>query len=392
MPKYSLVVPTLNRAHLLEGVLESLSRLNHDSYEVIVSSNLSSDGTDAVATRWVQTDRRFRYVQTSQRLAMSDHWDFALGHVEGDYFIYCGDDDSFDRNILKALDQYIAGDGAEGVYWRQSTYYYPSWFQKPRAGNFYIPQFSGRKWTISAEEMLQKIFALQPPRTFPIGTSFCFRTSTVRSIVDECGVFFARPYPDYTSTMMYLPSITKYLYVDVALSIIGKSADSNAAAVMYGPKKRLQQFVDEHNGELYPHVPLNYHVIFNGIAECVCSVQSLRPKELGKYKVDWVQYFRGIYDAVRIETELLESKNGRYEYWKQLLKFSPKEQVKILNYVLRVKAYMLRQKVKHIFDNDRRSQPVEMDDTHGNDVCMALSSLTECSHELSEHNRELGFL
>src|SRR5215213_5358611 len=128
MPKYSLVVPTLNRAHLLEGTLESLSRLDHDSFEVIISNNSSSDQTEAVVKRWTERDPRFKYVRTNETLCMSDHWEFALGFVEGDYFLYVGDDDSFDRNILKVLDQYIEGDGAEGVYWRQAIYYHQSWF------------------------------------------------------------------------------------------------------------------------------------------------------------------------------------------------------------------------------------------------------------------------
>lgn len=391
MPKYSLVVPTLNRAHLLEGTLESLVRLDHDSYEVIISNNSSSDDTETVAKRWTESNPGFSYIKTSEKLCMSDHWDFALGHVTGDYFIYVGDDDSFDRNILKVLDQYIEGDGAEGVYWRQALYYHTSWFQEYRAGNFYILPYTGRKWVIQAEDAIRQMFDLNFSKTFPIGTSFCFKTSIVRSIVEECGVFFARPYPDYTSTMMYLPSITKYLYVDMALSVIGKSVDSNSAAIMNGPKERLQQFVNEHNGEVYPHVPLNYHVIFNGIAESVRTVQSLRSKKLGIYELNWINYFRGVYDAIKIEKELLENEEGKNEFWKVLLKMPPKVQLQVANYVLRVKASKLRRSVKGELSRDAQKQTTEMVDIHNGHFCKRMLSLTECSQELSEYNLKLGY-
>lgn len=391
MPKYSLVVPTLDRAHLLEGALESLARLNHDSYEIIVSNNFSSDDTEAVAKRWAEADPRFKYVKTSERLCMSDHWDFALGFVTGDYFLYVGDDDSFDCNILKALDQYIEGDGAEGVYWRQALYYHKSWFQESRAENLYILPYTGRKWVVQAKDAIQEMFALNLSKTFPIGTSFCFKTSIAHSIKKECGVFFARPYPDYTSTMMYLPSITRYLYVDLALSVIGKSADSNAAANMNGPKERAKQFFREHNGLIYPHVPLNYHVIVNGIAECVKAVQSLRSRELGGYDLNWVQYFRGTYDSIRIEKSVLENERGKHEFWKVLLKQPPKEQFQIITHVLRVEAAMLRQNMKNGLLSGSQKQVAKVDNLHNGHFCKRLSSLTECSQELSEHNLKLGY-
>jgi glycosyltransferase involved in cell wall biosynthesis len=388
MPKYTLVVPTLNRAHLLEGTLESLAKLDHDSYEVIISNNSSSDQTEAVAKRWTETNPRFRYVRTNETLAMSDHWEFALGFVEGDYFLYVGDDDSFDRNILKVLDQYIAGDGAEGVYWRQAIYYHQSWFQEQRAGNLYILPYTGRKWVIQAKDAIQQMFDLNIPKTFPLATSFCFKTSLVRSIVEECGVFFVRPYPDYTATMMYLPSITSYLYVDMALSVIGKSADSNAASLMEGPKDRIQQFLREHKGEVYPHMPMNYHVIFNGTAECVTAVQLLRSKELGSYQMDWVQYFRGMYNYIQLDVELAEDEKGMRQYWKALFQRPLKEQLQIINYVLRIKLFKLRQKMK---SGGTQNPATAAADIHSGHFCKRMLSVTECSQELSEHNLKLGY-
>jgi glycosyltransferase involved in cell wall biosynthesis len=390
MPKYSLVVPTLDRAQLLKGTLESLAELDHDSFEVIVSNNSSSDETEAVAKQLAEIDPRFRYVRTERTLCMSDHWDFALRFVEGEYFIFVGDDDSFARDILKLLDQYIEGDGAEGVYWRQALYYHPAWFEQDRAENLYIPPYTGRKWVIEAQAAIRQMFDLSLPKTVPIGTSFCFKTSIVRSIVKEYGVFFVRPFPDYTSTIMYLPNISRYLYVDMALSVIGKSTDSNTAAYMNGPKERVQQFFEEHKGEVYPHVPLDYRVIFNGIAECVKAVQSLRSNELGRYDINWVHYFINIYNAIWIEKETLEAEVGQYRFWKALFGMSPLVQLRVINYVLRVKAHR-RWKTK---DGSPKGSSEEVtaaaNDPHKGHFCKRMPSLTECSKELAEHNSKLG--
>lgn len=392
MPKYSLVVPTLDRAHLLEGTLESLSKLEHDSFEIIVSNNSSSDGTEDVVKRWVDSDSRFKYVKTSEKLCMSDHWEFALRFVTGDYFLYTGDDDSYARNILKVLDQYLDGDGAEGIYWRQALYYHPSWFEENRAQNLYIPPFSGSRRVISAQDAIQQMFDLTLPKTFPIGMSFCFKTSIVRSLLDRYGILFVRPFPDYTSTMMYLPSISRYLYLDMAMTVVGKSADSNSAAFcVNGPQERFNQFFEEHNGHVYPHLPLQYRIIFNGIAECVKAVQELQIDVLGGRDLDWARYFMSTYDAIWIDKETVGGRVGQAEFWRGLLKMSPKVQMRVTNYVTRVKAHQLRSKLKRRLSGEHQNHLAGANDSHAGHVCKKMANLTECSKELSEHNSRLGY-
>ncbi|MDT4969341.1 MAG: hypothetical protein QOJ64_4078 [Acidobacteriota bacterium] len=391
MPKYSLVVPTLDRGHLLEGTLDSLSKLDHDSFEVIISNNSSSDDTEAIARRWTETDPRFKYVKTSKTLCMSDHWDFALRYVTGDYFLYTGDDDSFARHLLRVLDQCLDEDGAEGVYWRQALYYHPSWFEENRAGNLYIPPLSGRKWLIQAKDAIQQMFDLNPPNTFPIGMSFCFKTSIVNSLLEKYGIFFVRPFPDYTSTMMYLPSIRGYLYLDTPLTIVGKSADSNTAAYMNGSQARVQKFFEEHDGPVYPHMPLNYTVIFNGIAECVKAVQAVRSDDLGGYHLDWARYFISIYDAAWIHKETLEDTIDPQEFWQALHKMPTKVQMRVMSYVSRVKVYNLRQRIKHGLAGRPQKNGAGAANLHKGDFCKKVSSLTECSQVLSERNLELGY-
>jgi hypothetical protein len=159
---------------------------------------------------------------------------------------------------------------------------------------------------------------------------------------------------------------------------------------MGGPKDRVKQFFVELNGRaLYPHMPLHHNLVLNGIAECVKNVQSVREKDLAAYDLDWVHYFRGMYDELILQKEFLESGHGEYEYWKQLLKLPAKQRFQIANYVLRVKAYMMREKTRQAFG--RSPKQLSTNGAHEHDVCKKISSLAECSQELSEHNRGLGY-
>jgi glycosyltransferase involved in cell wall biosynthesis len=395
MPKYTVVVPTLNRSHLLDGTLRSLSLFDHESFEVVVSNNCSTDDTEQVVARYVESDSRFRYVKPERKLCMSDHWEFALKAVRGDYFLYLGDDDSFDRNILSALDHYLVGDGEEGVYWKQAVYYYDSWFDKSLAGNLFIPPYTGERRSVSSQDVIAQAFEMNFYTSFPMGTSFCFRTDIVRSIVKRFGVFFARPYPDYTSSMMYLPSIRRYLSVDIALSVMGKSKDSNAAANAYGPKERVREFIREHDGDLYPHVPLNYHLVVNGEAECVKAAQAHRPEDLAGYDINWAKYFRVIYDNLQYGVEALENEKGKYEYVRKLARMPLGVQAKVLPYVLRGEAYRLRQRLKHRLTGNGAAQAPShaqsLRHVHATHTCKRLPDIVSCSEALAEHNSAIGY-
>src|SRR5439155_1533464 len=77
MPRFSIVMPTRNRAQLLQFALQSALDQPTADLEVVVSDNDSRDDTPAVARRF--NDPRVRYVRTPETLAMPDSWEFAHG-------------------------------------------------------------------------------------------------------------------------------------------------------------------------------------------------------------------------------------------------------------------------------------------------------------------------
>lgn len=62
--KASIIIPTLNRASLLDVTLKSISfqTVSQEEFEIIVIDNGSSDNTKMVCERWAQTFRNFRYI------------------------------------------------------------------------------------------------------------------------------------------------------------------------------------------------------------------------------------------------------------------------------------------------------------------------------------------
>jgi len=72
LPTISVIVPTRDRCDTLIATLRTCLDQDYERCEIIVSDNLSNDGTKehVAAIR----DPRVRYVRTDRRLGMSQNW------------------------------------------------------------------------------------------------------------------------------------------------------------------------------------------------------------------------------------------------------------------------------------------------------------------------------
>jgi glycosyltransferase involved in cell wall biosynthesis len=91
-PLVTIGLPTYNGVRFLETTLESLIYQDLDDYEIVISDNGSTDGTDAIGRRWAAHPRvRFERVPVNQGAA----WNYnrVLALARGPYFKWAADDD-----------------------------------------------------------------------------------------------------------------------------------------------------------------------------------------------------------------------------------------------------------------------------------------------------------
>ncbi|MGO9483839.1 MAG: glycosyltransferase family 2 protein [Rhodomicrobium sp.] len=88
----SIVIPTRDRAEVLQHALAACARIRDPQLEIIVSDNSSVDNTADVVAEF--KDSRIRYVCTPQRYSMRQNFEFGVSHAGGDYIFTLGDDDA----------------------------------------------------------------------------------------------------------------------------------------------------------------------------------------------------------------------------------------------------------------------------------------------------------
>lgn len=114
-PRFSVVIPTRERAHTLRHSLRTCLDQDFEDYEVVVCDNYSSPATREVVEE--ANSPRVRYVRAPEPLAMSHNWELALSHAAGEYVTILGDDDALLSHALRELDRLIRRTGTRVVRW-----------------------------------------------------------------------------------------------------------------------------------------------------------------------------------------------------------------------------------------------------------------------------------
>ena len=324
-PQFSIIIPTCDRPHLLQHTLKAALRVDHPSFEVVVSDNFSGPETAALVSG--MADSRVRYVRTARRLHMPDNWQYGFEHASGDYMIILGDDDGIVPTALAKLDQVIRATGVDLMTWRNFGYYHPDWPSSLK-NTVMVGRVTRNLSLISADYMLRQANILEHPALFefPHGSRFCFSRGLATKVMAHCGRVFDVPYPDFTSSLYMLAELrgSHYAYYDGPVTFTTYSYNSNSAMVLSRRKRNTQRaeaFYREFDRPLYEYAPLKSHLIWNGHADCVLRMHAKYdlPSDLKAF--DYPKYFmicyRGIVeddlsDITRSKEELLT------EFWSVL--------------------------------------------------------------------------
>lgn len=230
-PKFSVVIPTRERAETLRHALRTCLDQNFDDYEIIVSDNFSSSKTAEVVAE--ASSARVRCVRTPAPLAMSTNWEFGVSHARGEYVILLGDDDGLMPYALKELDALTRqSPAARAIRWDAAYYTWPS-FAIPGQGNFLrVPLGRG----LREVDSMQMIRAVIEFREFYTALPMLYNSAVHRNVLEEMrkrsGRVFAHSIPDVYTGFAVAAAAGWYLSTDVPMSVSGQSGGSNGIATL----------------------------------------------------------------------------------------------------------------------------------------------------------------
>lgn len=294
-PRYSIVIPTRNRAHLLQYSLRSAMAQRFDDFEIVISDNHSSDRTAEVAAEWA--DARVRYVRTPRDMNMIDSWEFALQQARGDYITFLCDDDAIQPRLLSSIDAALPKSGAQIASWSFHGIYHHETSEEVALRNSLIamPVHKGVR-TVSTASLKAAVrgcvFAAELPRVL--------NSCAHRSVFDDVRAKFGRVFfplsPDYAAAAAQLEVRPELLVIDDHLVIWGIGKES-VGAQSRTRGEASQAYMDElkrvglDRAEL---VPLQTVSLTNYTLDTMLRVWALAGDRQGFAQVDLRAYLNAV--------------------------------------------------------------------------------------------------
>jgi len=227
--KFTIVIPTLNRAEvLLWSVNSVLNQKGQHDFDIIVSDNMSDDNTGEVVKKI--GDDRIKYICPSSRLSMSSHWEFAAGFVDKTdrdrLVMFLGDDDILSKNAFNIAEKIFKHYSVDALR-RTSGYYYTPDCPSSFAGFLILPPINGEIEIRNSIDYLEEVALFNISYgELPLLYHGFIRVDILNKL-SNFGLLFAKAAPDIFSDVNIAALNIKYASINYPLTLGVASPKSN---------------------------------------------------------------------------------------------------------------------------------------------------------------------
>src|SRR5579872_821346 len=125
MPRFSIIIPTRQRADTLPFAIETALAQTHPDFEVVVQNNGHDQATNDCVAKFASP--RIVLSKSADILPMADNWEAALAASSGEYIAFIGDDDGIMPDACAICDELMPSRPASGaLHWIPHYYDWPS--------------------------------------------------------------------------------------------------------------------------------------------------------------------------------------------------------------------------------------------------------------------------
>ena len=96
--KYSILLPTYNKAKYLTFTIESVLSSKYKNFELIISDDYSTDYTSKLLSQI--NDERVNIIKPPIKLTQTKNYEFLLKYARGEWITILGDDDGILPNFF----------------------------------------------------------------------------------------------------------------------------------------------------------------------------------------------------------------------------------------------------------------------------------------------------
>lgn len=256
---FTIIIPTRDRSDTLMHTLKTALSQDYDQFQVLVSDNASEDDTREKVISI--NDLRLKYVNTGERVSMSENWEFALSHVDRGWITVLGDDDAILPGTLSKVHEIIKKTGTSAIRSNGCSYQWPG-FNGSNYGRLSIDLKKGYVIRESGQMLQQVLNGTRHYNELPMLYNGGFVSSNlinqVKLVTER---FFMSMTPDVYSAIVFSLLTDSYVYSHEPLAINGASLHSGGTAGFERVKQKrsydpAEKFWSEKNIPFHDELPL----------------------------------------------------------------------------------------------------------------------------------------
>ncbi len=253
MEKYTVIIPTRDRAETLEFALKTCVNQEYANFQIIVSDNCSVDNTVEVVSRYSQPN--VIYINPGRRVSMAENFEFALSHVDEGFVMFIGDDDGLIPGCIEYVAEIQKKYGVLAISGENAEYCWPN-FPDPARKNLLKWGSSYKCLEIrSAAHWVRRCLEFKDIYTFDMPK--LYHGFVHKSIIDKArcsGQYFNSITPDAYSAFATAFFIDKYAFSLRPFTIGGASGKSNGVSGIdpSGQGEESKKFFIENTIEFHP--------------------------------------------------------------------------------------------------------------------------------------------
>ena len=282
--KYSVIIPTRERADTLYHTLRTMVEQSYDNLEIIVSDNCSQDNTQEVVKSF--SDPRLKYLNTGKRVSMSENFEFGLSHVNEGFVMFIGDDDGLLPGAIERVNTIVEETGMRAVTSGIAQYVWPN-HPSDKLRNTMSWSIRNGVEIRDSSEWMKKVLSFKTLYTFDLpGMYGGFVHIDVVSSMKKDGRFFRSQTPDAYSAFASAVALKKYAFACRPFVLHGASGRSNGASYFHRQDKaESEKFFKENTIPFHPTLRIcpSFHVI---ASETFLQLKDAFPEKTSQYGFD----------------------------------------------------------------------------------------------------------
>lgn len=243
-PKFSVIIPSYNRAEFLRYTLDTCVSQSYKSVEFIVQDDASTDDTRDIVAKYCAVDPRIIYRNIGKNSGMKGNFEQALENASGEYIICLGADDALIPDTLHELATVADRYPSMVISWPTASYHYDE--VRRGRGQLIVPHVMlGRpiETELSSddyfERQVEKLFYVNDQKSPMLYVKSCVPKFLIEKIKYQSGgIFFSSSTPDGYSGFAIASACPSYIYINTSYTMHGVSPSSAGLNYVMGSNKK----------------------------------------------------------------------------------------------------------------------------------------------------------